>query len=133
MPSAVRFSTATKQGGSLLPKTYQSTTVARNSVLAQLTTADYSRLEPSLEQVPLIFNSVIYELGAPIDYVYFPESGVLSMLGVRNQAVSVAAISLQDAGLIEYSRRTINILDRSNLEAVACDCYRVITAQTGSS
>lgn len=218
-------------------------------MLSQLTAAEYSRLRPDLEQVPLVFNSVVYKWNAPIDYVYFPESGVLSMLavlgedtrvevgltgregfagmpaflgvakssnqiivqaqgtalristeaalsefsrgggfhdailhfthnlflqvsqttscnryhpveerlarwllmmhdrvpsdtmqltqgflswmlGVRNQAVSLAAINLQNAGLIEYSRGTMNILDRQNLEAAACDCYRVIRAQT---
>jgi hypothetical protein len=54
-------------------------------VLAQLTAAEYLRLEPELEQVPLVFNSVIYRSDAPIDYVYFPESGVLSMLAVMGE------------------------------------------------
>lgn len=53
-----------------------------NCLLARLTAAEYSRLEPSLERFPLIFSSVVYEAGAPIDYIYFPESGVLSMLAV---------------------------------------------------
>jgi CRP-like cAMP-binding protein len=57
--------------------------------------------------------------------------GFLSwMLGVRNQAISLAAINLQEAGLIKYSRGTMKILDRQNLEVAACDCYRVLRAQT---
>ena len=50
------------------------------------------------------------------------------MLGVRNTSVSVAAITLQDAGIIEYSRGRIVILNRKRLEESACGCYSLLKA-----
>jgi CRP-like cAMP-binding protein len=47
------------------------------------------------------------------------------MLGVRRPTVSLAAGMLQKAGLIHYSRGVVTILDRSGLEAAACECHRV--------
>jgi hypothetical protein len=40
--------------------------------------------------------------------------------------VTVAAARLQDAGLIQYSRGHITILDRPGLEVAACECYRIV-------
>jgi CRP-like cAMP-binding protein len=37
--------------------------------------------------------------------------------------------SLQQAGLINYRRDTITVLDRRGLEAAACECYRIIRYQ----
>lgn len=48
------------------------------------------------------------------------------MLGVRRQAVNVAAGILARAGLIAYVRGKIRVLDRGGLEGVACECYRAI-------
>lgn len=48
---------------------------------------------------------------------------IANMLGVRREAVTEAAGKLQAAGLIEYSRGHIQVLDRPGLEAKTCECY----------
>ena len=47
-------------------------------------------------------------------------------LGVRNQAISHAAIELQRSGAIEYSRGRIKIVNRKRLETDACACYTLV-------
>lgn len=51
---------------------------------------------------------------------------ISQMLGARRESVTVAAGRLQDAGIIQYSRGRISILDRSGLETTACECYGVV-------
>ena len=218
-------------------------------MLARLSAAEYARVFPHLERVPLTFGETIYKAKSEIDYVYFPESGVVSlvgitgnerpvevglvgsegllglplflgvsrsrnqvivqaqgtakriaakhalnefargegfrdavllfahdlfvqvshvtscnrhheveqrlsrwllmmrdrvasdtmqltqeflswMLGVRNQAVSVAAMGLQQTGAIKYSRGAVTILDSAKLRNNACSCYRLMRAPT---
>ena len=48
------------------------------------------------------------------------------MLGAGRPSVSLAAGSLESAGLIENLRGTVKILNRKNLEEAACECYGVI-------
>jgi len=48
------------------------------------------------------------------------------MLGVRRVGVTKAARTLQQAGLIDYSRGNIAILDRKRLEDAACTCYEIV-------
>jgi CRP-like cAMP-binding protein len=50
------------------------------------------------------------------------------MLGVRRPAVNVAARTLQNAGLIRYSRGAITVLDREGLESASCECYAAVTS-----
>ena len=57
--------------------------------------------------------------------------GVLAqLLGVRRAGVTVAALALQRAGFIAYTRGRIMILDRAGLEAVACECRSEMHANT---
>ena len=51
---------------------------------------------------------------------------IADMLGVRRERVTEAAGKLQKAGLIQYSRGHIAVLDRSELEAQVCECYAVV-------
>jgi CRP-like cAMP-binding protein len=52
------------------------------------------------------------------------------MLGTRRASVTVAAGSLQKAGLIAYSRGAVKIENRAGLEAATCECYGSITKQS---
>jgi CRP-like cAMP-binding protein len=51
---------------------------------------------------------------------------IANMLGVRREGVTEAAGKLQAAGLIEYSRGKITVLDRPKLEKQVCECYAVV-------
>lgn len=51
---------------------------------------------------------------------------ISNMLGVRREGVTEAAMRLQEAGLIRYSRGRITVLDRAGLEKRTCECYAVV-------
>jgi CRP-like cAMP-binding protein len=48
------------------------------------------------------------------------------MLCVYRPSVSVAARTLQRAGMIRYGRGRMTVLDRGALEETACDCYHIV-------
>ncbi len=51
------------------------------------------------------------------------------MLGVRRATVSIAASTLQKAGVIRYQHGKITILDRAGLEDVACECHEAVNSE----
>jgi CRP-like cAMP-binding protein len=52
---------------------------------------------------------------------------VAMMLGASRPTVTVVAGTLQKAGLIKYRHGRVTIVDRDNLEAASCECYRAAT------
>lgn len=51
---------------------------------------------------------------------------ISNVLGGRRESITVVAGRLQDAGLIQYARGRIKILNRRGLEAKTCECYRTV-------
>lgn len=60
------------------------------------------------------------------DLLPLTHASIADMLGSRRSAVTNTAGQLRKAGLIEYSRGNITILDREGLEKGACACYETI-------
>ena len=51
---------------------------------------------------------------------------IANMLGVRREGVTEAALKIQKARLIKYTRGRITILDRQGIENRTCECYQVV-------
>ena len=48
------------------------------------------------------------------------------ILGANRKSVTLAAQSMQTAGLISYRRGTMQVLDRAALEKASCECYAIV-------
>lgn len=55
---------------------------------------------------------------------------IANMLGVRREGITEAAGNVQRAGLIEYRRGHITVLNRAGLEARVCECYAVVKKES---
>jgi CRP-like cAMP-binding protein len=60
------------------------------------------------------------------DELVMTQELIANMLGVRREGVTEGALKLQKAGLIQYSRGHITVLDRAGLEQRTCECYAVV-------
>ncbi|WP_426176405.1 Crp/Fnr family transcriptional regulator [Massilia sp. TWR1-2-2] len=51
----------------------------QNHLMAALLDADFDRLSPHLELIPMKLGDVLYESGDKVQYVYFPTSAIISL------------------------------------------------------
>src|SRR6195256_1126298 len=77
-----------------------SATPTQNHLLAALPAADYERLVPDLERVPLPLGMAVYESGAKMDYVYFPTDCIVSLLYVMKSGASAEIAVVGYEGLV---------------------------------
>ena len=64
--------------------------------------------------------------GEPMSYTH---EFLSHIMGVNRTSISLAAKSLQRAGLIAYRRGTIQVVDKSGLERASCECYAVVRSR----
>jgi CRP-like cAMP-binding protein len=71
---------------------------------------------------------------AASDDLPFTQEYLGEMLGVRRSSVTLVAHALQAAGMVQYSRGKIRILDVERLKDSACECYEAVkrNIETGS-
>src|SRR5665213_977577 len=70
-----------------------------NGLLADLADDDFAVLEPHLKPVQLRQGDVLQEQGRPVEHVYFPTDGMLSMFAIleSGEGIEIAAIGREGA------------------------------------
>ncbi len=71
-----------------------------NKLLAALSREEYERLLPQMQAITLPLKQHIYELNEPIEHVYFPNSGIISVLGVLGNGGTVEVATVGNEGMI---------------------------------
>lgn len=72
----------------------------KNRLLAALPTEEYQRLLPKLETVPLNFKQILYDINQPIEYVYFPNNAVASLLTIMENGDAVEVGTVGNEGMV---------------------------------
>jgi CRP-like cAMP-binding protein len=60
------------------------------------------------------------------DHLPFTQEFLAEMLGVRRPSVTTVARTLQEAGIINYKRGNIDIIDVEGLRESTCECYETV-------
>ena len=61
--------------------------------------------------------------GEPLTYTH---EFLAHILGANRKSITLAALSMQRAGLISYRRGTMQVVDRPGLEKASCECYAIV-------
>ena len=82
------------------PSTTERRSIA-NRVLSSLPAEDYLRILPHLKTVQLKFRVSLHEPGDRMPYVYFPNTGVISMLTVMEDGTAVEIATIGNEGIAD--------------------------------
>jgi CRP-like cAMP-binding protein len=75
----------------------------QNHLLAALPAAEFDRLAPHLELVPLRLGDCLYEPGGRMQHVYFPTTGIVSLLIMLESGSSAEIAGVGNEGIIGIS------------------------------
>ncbi len=71
-----------------------------NRLLTALPREEYDRLLPELEKVPLNLKDILYEANGPISCVFFPLSGVVSLVLILESGMAVEVGTIGNEGMV---------------------------------
>jgi len=72
----------------------------RNRLLAALTSADHSLLAPHLKELSLELGSLLQEAGEPVQQIYFPHQGMISLLAVMSDGQGIETATVGSEGVV---------------------------------
>ena len=75
----------------------------QNHLLAALPAAEFERLAPHLERVPMLLGETLYEPGGQLSHVYFPTTAIISLLYVMESGVSAEIAGVGNEGVLGIS------------------------------
>jgi CRP-like cAMP-binding protein len=73
---------------------------SKNHLLASLSQRDFGKLEPYLEPYPFKIRDPLHEPGRPVSHVYFPLSGIASLVTTMEDGATVEAATVGNEGMI---------------------------------
>ena len=73
---------------------------AQNHLLAALPAAEFDRLSPHLELVPMPLGEALYESGGRLQHVYFPTTAIVSLLYVMEDGASAEIAVVGKDGVV---------------------------------
>jgi len=71
-----------------------------NRLLAALPRDEYSRLRPHLEKVALPLKEILYESNGPIPHIFFPLSGVVSLVILMDGGFTLEVGTIGNEGMV---------------------------------
>ena len=74
-----------------------------NHLLAALPTAEFERLSPHLELVPMLLGEFLYESGGRLQHVYFPTTAIVSLHYVMENGASAEVAGVGNEGILGIS------------------------------
>jgi CRP-like cAMP-binding protein len=77
-----------------------SNAVGQNRLLTGLDAGDFARLEPNLKKVRLTLGTLLHPVGKPIEHVYFPLNGMVSMLTVMKSGEQIETAIIGSEGVV---------------------------------
>ena len=101
-----------------------------NQLLASLPTADYTRLVPTLDVIPLKLKEMIQKPGEPLQHVYFPAGGFFSVLTVLEDGGMVEVATIGREGMVGALAATDGgpASSATLVQAASDTCYRMPVA-----
>jgi CRP-like cAMP-binding protein len=75
-------------------------TPQQNHLLAALPAADFERVSPHLELVPMKLGQALYESGEHLNHVYFPTTSIVSLLYVMEDGASAEIAVVGNEGIL---------------------------------
>jgi len=73
---------------------------SQNHLLAALPTAEFERLSPHLEMVPMLLGDMLYEPGGQLRHAYFPTTAIVSLHYVMESGASAEAAGVGNEGMV---------------------------------
>lgn len=72
----------------------------QNSLLGALSAADYALVAPHLVQVELERGRLLYDPGDPVDHVFFPHDGVISLMTLMENGAAIESATIGPEGAL---------------------------------
>jgi CRP-like cAMP-binding protein len=119
---------------------HQMTPTGENRLLQRIPASELSQLKPLFKQIRLETGTVLHEPGSPVEHVYFPTSGLVSMLAImkNGQAIETAVIGREGvvggeigaAGTLSAGQAMVQI-EGSALRIGAAPVLKVLNGSNG--